>query len=341
MDEFFEMVDLIAKKIKQTEESVLKLSNFLRKFELTKSVEKSGLKNVRIAAVDGGLVQRSFHGFDMILTRACGVLYEYKEGKLVNVDYYPNSNPKPAVSIIFTSSSDFEFAWRSSFERQEAEINLAYEVIKKWEPDFLLLDGSLVPSQLEISNGVVNELYRKWVKSYKKLFNVAKGRLVGAIKDSRGSRFCEEVSKKFEIPKELVHGLETVRDTNLLFYLLKVGERSVAFNYSSNPSKHPVLKEFGEFGKIINVFYIKTAEFDRPIRVELLSTDEGTVDKLSSILLAISGQHPGYGIPSILIEADQRARIKESIIDTIYQDIFRKTGALPSLLKLRGKDRPF
>ena len=89
-------------------------------------------------------------------------------------------------------------------------------------------------------------------------------------------------------------------------------------------------------------FYIKTVEFDRPIRVDFINFGNPleTVDKLSAILMKTSG-HAGYGLPAVLIEADQRAKLSEKDIDIFYSDLVRKTGNVSSLFRMRREMRPF
>jgi NurA-like 5'-3' nuclease len=89
-------------------------------------------------------------------------------------------------------------------------------------------------------------------------------------------------------------------------------------------------------------FYIKTVDFDRPIRVDFINFGEPmeTTNKLSSILMKTCG-HSGYGLPAVLIEADQRAKLSEKDIDMFYCDLIRKTGNISSLFKMRRELRPF
>ena len=133
--------------------------------------------------------------------------------------------------------------------------------------------------------------------------------------------------------------LDKTRDTNLLYWVLERGERSRIFSYSKNPSEHPVLKELPEFADKIHSFYLKTAIHDRPIRVDIL--DISCADKLASILLAISGQHSGYGLPVPLIEADNVVKLSDNEIDFFYSQIMGYVGNLPGVMKLRREQRPF
>jgi hypothetical protein len=112
--------------------------------------------------------------------------------------------------------------------------------------------------------------------------------------------------------------------------------------YSSKPKEHPVLREFGETGERIYSFYLKAAEFDRPVRVDFLATSDikGEADKISSVLLAICNNST-YAFPSVLIEADLRVRLSEKEMEDFSSDLKSKLGNIASLLELRRKGRPF
>ncbi len=130
--------------------------------------------------------------------------------------------------------------------------------------------------------------------------------------------------------------IEKSRDTTLLYWVLEQGEKTQTFDYCLNPQAHQILKDFD---KAVYSFYLKTAKWDRPVRVDLLRPQEA--DNLASILLAISGQHSRYGFPSVLIEADGVAKLSESEIDNLIYHILKHSGNVPSLMKLRRDDRPF
>jgi len=361
MKDFVEMIDGIAKKIVDIEKQRKRIGDVLRQINETNlsldeeileekiivPIERIELNDVAVAGIDGGLVKRSLHGIDMMLLRAMGVLFYYKNNKLEKVDYYPDSLSAAEPRVIMDPFSNIELELNSNMERQMAEVKTATEVIEKFKPDVLLMDGSVVPHYTERprKNSILYPVYQRMIESYIKLFEAAKRNntiLAGVIEDSRGARFCELLNEKFfsRIPSDIKFLLNTTKDTNLLTYALKLQERSFVFRYSSEPSKHPVLKEFGPVANQIFTFYLKTAEFDRPIRIDFLSENIDIANKLSSIILATTG-HAGYGFPSVLIEADQRAKLSEEDLEFFYSDLINKAGNLPGLMDLRRKQRPF
>ena len=299
-------------------------------------------KNVtgEIAGIDGGIVKKSFHGIDLILLRAVGVVYFYRDNELKKVTYYPEAIVEPEAKLVTEPYTEMEFELVSNIERQIKEINTAREVIEKFEPDFIFLDGSIVPQYVYGQKGsLIFSRYIELINTYKSLFDSVKSRktiLAGVIEDSRGIRFCEITSSLLNKGDRLI--LEKSRDTNLLEYILNKGERTTVFTYSSLPVIHPVLKEFPN--EKIYSFYLRTAEFDQPMRVDFLG-DKGVVaDEISSVLLQLTSSEV-YSIPSVLIEADQRAKLSETDLITFYNDLVDRLGVLSALREKRRNRRPF
>ena len=367
MQNFQKRLDEIINKIGYLESRRIKIGKFLREInnsfkigpneeileeKIINPVVEQTLNNIRILGVDGGIVKHSYHGLDLMLMRSVGSIFEYSDGKLKNVDYYPNSNPLPDPRIIFDSFSDIELNSCYNFERQIMEINSAREAIEKFKPDVVLLDGSVIPHYVpRPDNPILVEYYQNLIGVYSSLFEIAKKMktiLAGVIEDSRGVKFCNILSRtvlsqeESDISKELKLVLEKTKDSNLLYYALEKGERTCVFNYSRNPKIHPILKEFENMNNCFYSFYIKTVDFDRPLRVDFIGLENvhETVKKLSCILMQMSG-HSGYGFPSVLIEADQRARLTEKDLDMFYSDLINKIGNVSTLFKMRRETRPF
>ncbi|RKX42590.1 MAG: hypothetical protein DRP27_09200 [Thermotogae bacterium] len=191
-------------------------------------------------------------------------------------------------------------------------------------------------------------MYKNMIQDYKTLYKKCmKGRtiLAGVVEDSRGVGFCNLIKNtvlsriRHPLKEEAVQLLSKTRDTNLLFWVLAKGEMSRVFRYSESPREHPVLKDFGPLSKSIYSFYLKTAELDRPVRVDCLGREHAK--RAASILLAVSGHHPGYGLPAPLIEADNVSKLSEAEIETFHSFILACTGNIPSVMTLRREQRPF
>ena len=366
MHELLDQLGGIADRIKGVEENREKLGKFLREVKDTvelcgkgnmeacmiRQVAASPLDDVRIAAVDGGLSRHEYHGMDIILTRAVAVVFYYRNGRLDKTDYYPHSIVTPRITVVSDPYSDEEFLVSSSLERQYGEIELAGTVFEKLRPNLLLLDGSVVPhgNDRPGKTGPAWNRYQDVLNVFRRLYD-SSTLLAGCIEDSRSRRFCEIIAEqvlgKIDSPRaaELQKILAGTRDTNLLFHALKRGERTAIFRYSKNSEDHPILADLGEHGQHVYCFYIKTAEFDRPVRVDFYSKSDGrelteTADKIASLILAIT-PHGSYGFPAPLIEADFRAKLQERDADNLHDQLVDRVGITPSLMKLRREQRPF
>lgn len=367
MQHFHQQLEAIAKKINFMESRRIKFGKFLRKInddfkigpneeildvQIINQVSDEFPDRVSVLGVDGGIVKHSYHGLDLILMRATGVNFIYNQGKLEKANYYPSSNPLSIPKMLMGSFSDNELNSCYNFERQTMEIQATIDAIKKMKPEVVFLDGSVIPHYVnKPDNQELKKYYKDMIEKYKELFEVVKKQgiiLSGIIEDSRGVKFCDILNRRVmshmgsELAKELKQILDKTKDSNLLFYVLKKGERTCIFNYSKNPGIHPILKEFEKLQDSFFSFYIKTVEFDRPIRVDFINFGNPLeiTNKLSSILMKTSG-HAGYGLPAVLIEADQRAKLSDKDIDMFYSDLVRRVGNISSLFKMRREMRPF
>ncbi len=354
MKELTEPIDNLTKVIGEMENQRKNVGNFLKDtnsltdLELTDEILESKLivqvpessqTNLKVAGVDGCLLKKSFHGIDLMLLKAIGVIFSYDDSKLTNTEYYPNAMPSPETRTMMDPFSDMEFEINSNIERQIKEVETAKETIEKYEPDILLMHGSLIHHYTFVleKGTLLGENYKRMIQTYTNLFDIVKKKktvLAGVMEDSRSTRFCDVLNSMLFIhnnprfPPEMKVVLTRTKDSNLLSYVLNKGERSLVFPYSSQTSQHPILTEFGD-NKIFT-FYLRTAESDRPIRIDFLG-DKGIVDVANLISSAIMkmNSHENYGLPSVIIEADQMAKLEENELDMVYQDIVNKTGNLP------------
>lgn len=367
MQTFQKRLDEIVDKISYLESRRIKIGKFLREInesfkigpneeildeKIINKVSNHNFKSFNVLGVDGGIIKHSYHGLDLMLMRSVGVNFEYSDGKLNNVEYYPSSNPVPNPKIIVDSFSDIELNSCYNFERQIMEIKSTVESMKNFKPEITFLDGSVIPHYIpRPDNPILKEYYNRLIETYKCLFELSHKEgiiLAGVIEDSRGIKFCDILMRLVlsqvdsNLLKELKLILEKTRDSNLLYYALERGERTCVFNYSRNPSVHPILKEFEGMGSCFYSFYIKTVDFDRPLRVDFLGMEKelDLVEKLSSVLMQTSG-HSGYGLPSVLIEADQRAKLSEKDLEMFYSDLINRIGNVSTLFKMRREMRPF
>ena len=343
----------IAENIRAAEITRMETAKVLRGMgdgiNLIKKAEPAKIDKLRIVGIDGGIVKKAFHGFDFILARAAAVSFEFFNGRISNANYYPSKVPTPRLFTL-EAVSEIDYAYYSSVVRQKLEIETAKKSVEKFKPEILLLDGSIVPhyATRPSQNSVVYKDYEELMASYQELYRMCKDNnvlLAGVVEDSRNERYCELVKKNLldtGIEKTIninpiIEVLAKTRDTAFLFWVLNEHERTRTFDYSDDFASHPILKDF-VFRNFYS-FYLKTAKMDRPIRVDFM--DKEKEDWLASVLLAISGQHSRYGFPSVIIEADNIARMSEQELDNFYSYMLKYTGNIPSMMKLRREQRPF
>jgi hypothetical protein len=330
--ESLENLDNVIEKIQKIEAEKRKLAEFLKKRDdLTWKVGKIGLGDMLIGGEDGGVTKKTTHLIDFVFLRAISVIFEYKKGVLQDVLYFPYPSPSPEVTYTTEPLSDVEFKIFWSLRRVRRELEVSLDAIKKFSPDVFLIDGSLMihPGDVPKTESVLYDDYKEVKEKVKELYEIGKKQncmVAGVVEDSRSTTFCsfieKEILSKEEGPKieKMKEVLKRSKDTNLLHYLLEKGEAT---------------REI-DCGDGMKCIYMKTAEFDRPIRVEYLDNRE----KIANIIFTLSCESRNYGFPNVLIEADQRAKLSEN--DSLYymNHIASRLG-IHDLFFLRRENRPF
>jgi hypothetical protein len=327
--------------------------------KLVVDVEPDILSNIAVAGVDGGMLSEALHGLDLVLTRAVAVMFRYRDGQLSAADYYPGELPEPRLIPILEPLDAREFELVASMQRQLTELRLATLVASSGGVDMLLLDGSVVPQYVDRfpHRKKVIETYRELLQSFFELYEAcgeSNVLLAGVVKDSRATRFLDILRSKILQKREdqNLYGddcsillrsddlLASSRDTVFLDHMLEAGERSCVFKYADAPG---TLLDLNKWSQKIYAFYIKTVPYDYPLRVEFVDLrDEPTktAERMASVIYALSQHHDAYGLPSVLIEADARARLEERDLDIVHDSIVDRLG--PSvLMDLRRDRRPF
>ncbi len=318
--------------------------------KLCYAVEEKQL-NGKIAGVDSGFIGKKLSAIDLVLIRAVGAVLEYKNSKIQQSSYHPALYQFPVPHLTNNALERDEFACSKSLMRLKEEVNTAKELIEKFSPGYCFLDGSIIPQYQDKprKDSRVNELYKNILEEFQSLYTVAEKNsceLIACVEDSRGSR-CMQIIQEEVLPKEELvkaESLDNLFDSSLLDYLLNKGERSFAFSYTKNIEKHPILMDFKEkWSKNIYGFYLKPSLYDRPLRVELICKQKGLTEycnNIASITYALSSMHREYAYPSVLIEADLRARLKPDEVNIVFNRIIDRLGKNIKL-RLRRDKRPF
>lgn len=330
-------------------------NEYLKNFEL-KGIKESQLAfkvkkaclNERIAGIDSGFIGKNLYSFDLILIRAVSVIFDFKENILSKATYYPNYYSLPEIHLSNNALLTDEFNYSQSIKRLLEELKTAIHTIKEFKPKYCFLDGSIIPQYAEKprSDSKLSTAYHDLINKFQELYSIAEENsctLIACVEDSRGSRFNEILIEGFSSSFPLVESLQDSFDITSLDYLLNEGERTFAFPYTKNLKEHAILKDFSkEFAEKIHAFYLKPVKWDKPLRIEFLAENNLTqkANEIASIVFALSSMHKEYAYPSILIEADLRARLKPEEINLVYDKLVDKLGKNYRLL-LRRELRPF
>ncbi len=251
-----------------------------------------------IGSVDGGLLKKSYHPFDIIVVRSIGVVYTYNDG--ISVHYFPSKFPKKEIMMY----NGKELKFFSNLNRVEREIKTSVELMKKFNLDALILDGSIVPhpSLRPNKDSEFYEKYEKIIEMYEKLYEMCKDCiLAGVVKDSRSSHYDNEF-----------------RDTFLLSFALNEGEKTKSFRYQETNTS-----DIASSDKIFS-FYMKSNKASRPIRVDFLGRKNE--DKVAGLIFKLS-KFSSVGIPNIILECDKRVKLSQTDLYGIERRIFSRMPA--------------
>lgn len=299
--------------------------------QLYTKVNKEKL-NLSVVAVDGGILADRMHGCDIVIGRAAAANFVYSDSKLVSCEHFPMKFPESEVEIRTGLDEHEAMVFRQLF-RLKLEITTAAECVERFSPEYLLLDGSVVPlgSDRPSTESRLSKEYNELIDAYKKLFSICDEKncqLVGVVKDSRGKRMIDLLGLK-----EL-----EVSDTLFANFLLKENERSATMSYASEKKKTPVLKDLEEYGKRIQLFYIKVSENDLPLRIEILQ-GKFAVEKIASVIHSLSSISKTFTYPAVLIEADLCAAMNPVEMENLKKSLFALSDGAAK--PLRRNNRPF
>jgi hypothetical protein len=303
-----------------------------------------------IAGVDSGFISKKLASIDLVLLRAIGVVFNFKNGVVSSTNYYPDYFHFPEPYLAGDSLEFDEVEQSTSLLRLREEIRTAKSIIKTYKPNYLFIDGSIVPQYQDKprKESALSGRYSDIISEFETFYACAEENnctIIATVEDSRGSRFRqilqEELLPKSKLAKpEELNGLF---DSAILDYLLSVGERSCAFTYTKNIAQHPVLQDFNsKWAKAIYGMYLKPSLYDRPLRVEFICHGglKEKADEIASVAMALSSLHREYAYPSVLIDADMHAKLNPVEIDIVVNRIMDKLGNSVKL-KMRRDNRPF
>ncbi|MBY9015978.1 MAG: DNA double-strand break repair nuclease NurA [Candidatus Lokiarchaeota archaeon] len=343
--------------------------NFIRK-----PIPSSNIRGLNIVSVDGSSVVKKFMNVDFSFLKAIAVKYYFHENQSSQIDYFPDiagfNNYNVQGNYLNREENVVEA--KISMDMTFMEINLLNNLIeKKSEVDLIILDGSIVIMPINLiftKDSEISKRYDTLLKEYQKLYSscIEKGIiLIGSIKDTRTSALTNLLRSTIQMLKPNVTNLsdfikinyrqilEFFSDLDLYNRVLLKTERSCIFNCKKEVDKirdTGIKKEIPYYFPFnFYAFYLKTAIYDTPCRIEFFmdekcSSEEASekADLISSILLPISSLNEFYGLPIPQIEAHKRAVFKPQEINLLFNNLSRtlKVHGV-SLLEKRRTRRPF
>ena len=331
---------------------------------LLKKLEPTSLSGLRIAGIDGGLVRKRFRSMDILLTRAVAVVFQFGREDGPDVEFYPEAFPEPRITPVLLALQSSELDQLASLERVAIELEATISVLDEFHTDLILIDGSLFyhPRDRPQRGSVAFAKFQEVMALYRQLYHKSRKKkttLVGIVKDSRSTRMVQILgellphiirdSSVFELMQDVDYRwlLKVSRDCGLLDTFMESGERTFAFRYSSEltHNANSANDELSIWSSSIWVTYLKTAQDDLPLRIEVLmdqdDKDTKKLDRALSAVLPLSWQHPEYGIPTPILEADARARITGHEAQLIIDRLMALSGLTYTVLEKRRSRNPF
>ncbi|MFX1367005.1 MAG: DNA double-strand break repair nuclease NurA [Promethearchaeota archaeon] len=335
----------------------------LAETRFSKRIEPTSLSGLRIAGVDGGLVRKRFRSMDLVLTRGIAVVFSFGPKEGPHVDFFPKAFPEPTIRPVMLTLPGPELDQLASLERVAAELRVTIKVLEEFQTDLILVDGSLFyhPRDRPQNGSVVYEKFQEVTALYRQLYTRAQKKdttLVGIVKDSRSTRIVNILGdilphilrnpSAFEKMQGVDYRwlLRISRDCDLLDTFLEEGERSFAFRYSSEllQNSNSLSDDISTWASSIWVTYLRAAADDLPVRIEILAGNDNPIeqiDKALSVILPLSWQHPEYGIPTPILEADARAKISMNETQLVTDRLMALSGLTYSTLEKRRSRNPF
>jgi hypothetical protein len=317
-----DFVSDVLKKKEQIKNIAIDLKKSCSNLDLNKklffSVEQKPI-SLKVGAVDSGFLSYTYGGMDIVFYRAAGCVYHYFDSKMVSCSFFPSKSPKILVAYQ-QDLDDLDSSKFVSLTRLKEEINLAINLIKKYDLNLLFLDGSILPLAIDKPNedSPIFNMYLDLIKSYKELFEISKNKkiLLAAIaKESKSKAFLSFISKNNILSKPI----NGINDIVFLDFFLDEKERSAILSYAQSSSKNPILEDFKEFSNKIFLFYLKPSKNSYPFKIEFLENED--FNSLPSYLLSMCSISSKYSYPPVLIAADLCARIKEDSLTNILDYI--------------------
>ncbi len=349
---------------------------FIKEEFLKKKVHSSNISGLNIVSVDGSSVAKNFMNVDFSFLKAIAVKYHFYENHIANINYYPDLTGFNYYSVQgnYINREEEIIQDKINMDMKFMEIDLLNNMIKYSNNDnidLIIIDGSIVITPINLlfsQDPEISKQYDKLLKEYHKLYLNCKERgiiLIGSIKDTRTSSLCHLLKDSIQLLKPSTSNLSDFvksnyrqiinyfSDLDLFNMILNKSERTCIFNCKRDIDKirdTGIKKEIPYYFPLsFYAFYLKTAKYDTPCRIEFFMEENHPLKKasekadlISSIILPISNLNKHYGLPIPQIEAHKRAVFKPDEINLLFNSLSRTLNEHGvGLLKKRRNRRPF
>ncbi|MFW9895535.1 MAG: DNA double-strand break repair nuclease NurA [Candidatus Thorarchaeota archaeon] len=347
---------------------------YIKEDHIKKFVRASNIKGLNVVSVDGSSVTKKYMNVDFAFLKAIAVKYYFHQNHVASIKHYPDlaGFNNYIVEGNFFSRDENTVDVKTSIDLKCMEIKLLNELINRsTDIDLIIIDGSIVITPINLlfsKDAEISNRYDVLLQEYKKLYANCKENsiiLIGSIKDTRTSALSNLLSDAIQLSMPSHSNLsdfikinyrEVLKyfsDIDLFNRLLNKTERSCIFYCKRDIDKirdTGIKKEIPYYFPLtFYAFYLKTAKFDAPYRIEFFMDETHSIqgasekaDLISSILLPISTLNEQYGLPIPQIEAHKRAVFKPHEVELLLNNLTRMLQFYGvSLLEKRRNRRPF
>ncbi|VVB90850.1 NurA domain protein [uncultured archaeon] len=284
----------------------------------------SVLSGVAVGAVDGSQIYSDKnYEIPLAVIQTSQILNRHTNDS----DYKENIEAEIITPDEFEDASVYSFGSEYIDARRFAlECNSIIRLMKENDKPFIMLDGALILSHINVLNRNIREIYIKAITKLLEASESTRTPLIGFIDTTTSPR-------DITLMMHFLFGLKKgkLSDTHLFSHILW-GDRTAAFLCDRDDRRggeaRSVLDNYGEYKNRIAFFYMRVSN-GFPARVEFPAWmhEDGKVDKIADIIRAECVIRSNY--PDILMRAHEAVVIKMNEHDLFY-------GMLDNFCKAHG-----
>jgi len=283
----------------------------------------SVLSGVAVGAVDGSQIYSDKnYEIPLAVIQTSQILNRHTDDS----DYKENTGAQIITPDEFEDASVYSFGSEYVDARRFAlECDSIMQLMKEQDKPFIMLDGALILSHINVLNRNIREIYVRAINKLLEASEKTRAPVIGFIDTTMPRDITLMMHFLFDLKKG------KLSDTHLFSHLLW-GERTAAFLCDRDDRRgeeaRSVLDNYGKFRDRIAFFYMRVSN-GLPARVEFPAWmyEEGMVDKIADIIRAECVIRSNY--PDILMRAHEAAVIKMNEHGLFY-------GMLDNFCKAHG-----